>query len=394
MGYKQPLTKSHARLMTFIVCFMVIVAPLTIDEYAPSFPAMTHLLNTSIAWIQLSLSIFLVSFAVSQIIVGPLSDRFGRRRLIILNTPIFFIGSLLCIYANSISTLLIGRVLQGFGVGALGLSASAIIADVFSGDELNHVTSLFSIIYSFVPIAAPVIGGFLQDWFGWRANFVFIGLFALVAYVFFLFKLPETHPASKQHAINFSVLTKTYRAVLSHKKYMLSVITLLFIWSGVICFSVLAPFIIQNTFKYTAAQYGGFALFIGFGFMLGGIFNTILIKKNNKSNMTVGLSFSLISSILFFALCLGHNINVFSMIILSFLFMIGSGVCFPNVYAKALSAIPEYPGISNALIGAIMLIGTTIITAFITQVHAHQPISLSVTLLILCGVTTLLNRLH
>lgn len=159
-------------LLTFFCLMMVTPAPLSIDEYAPSLPAMVHALNGTQTLLQLSISIYMLAFAISQIVLGPLSDRFGRRPIIVWATPVFLVGTILCILSHSAPMLLVSRFIQGLGIGAFALTASSLIADVFSGDQLHRVTSMFSTTYSFVPIVAPVIGGYIQA--GKRILFLFL----------------------------------------------------------------------------------------------------------------------------------------------------------------------------------------------------------------------------
>ena len=166
---------------------MSIPAAVVLDQYAPSMPSMVNQLHTTTASVQLSISIYLLTCGISTLFWGPLSDRFGRRRITLVSMPIFLLGSLFCIFANHIGILLFGRAVQGIGVSSCSFLGAAIMSDVFEGRMLNRVSSYFSATYSLVPIIAPVVGGYLQKWYGWRMNFIFLFALILAFYLIFLF---------------------------------------------------------------------------------------------------------------------------------------------------------------------------------------------------------------
>ena len=366
-------SKHQAKLILLLALAMLIPPPLSIDEYTPSLPAMVDSLNTTNMMMQLSITLYMLSFALSQIFLGPLSDRFGRRKTTIWSLPIFFIGTALCAFAPTFHFLMIGRFIQGLGIGGCNMNASAILADSFEGAELNRATAYYSLTYSFVPIVSPLIGGYLQDFFGWRANFAFIFIFTALIYLLILFKLPETHTPDESHKLSVKNILQQFKSVLSSGAYLMSVLIMLLCWSMIISFSIIGPFLFQNVYGFSASQYGWLALLIGIGLLIGNYLNTQLLKRlPSKKIIELGLAVCLFGSFAMMCVVMLGFANAWTLLSCIMVVMIGSGWVFPNTYAVAASAVPEAKGVANALIGTLILIGAVIITAAISAMHAHS----------------------
>ncbi len=373
-----------SKLIIGLILLTNIIPPLSVDEYTPSLPPMMHALHTSIATLQLSVTFYMFTFAISQIICGSLADHYGRRVVLLANTPIFFIGSFFCIFASSVQLLILGRALQGFGVGALALTGPALMADCFKGTELNRVSGYYSTVYAFIPISAPIIGGYIQDYLGWRANFAFLLLLSIIIYFIFTLKLPETLPARARKEFSFRNSLNSYWEVLNCKAYMLSVACLVLTWSMFVVFSIMAPFLVQVRLGFSPSEYGLFALLVGLGFFVGNSINNFLIKNFSVTNiLQLGMIIMIVFSLLLLIFSLVGWVNIWSLMIPIFLIMVGSGLSFPHIYANAVSAVTKHAGVAGALIGSLILIGAVIITALITQLHAHSAVAIASVYLLL-----------
>ncbi|WP_131782647.1 multidrug effflux MFS transporter [Legionella gresilensis] len=380
-----------ASLFTTLIILTNIIPPLAIDEYTPSMPFMVSDLNTSVAQVQLSIIYYLLAFSISQLVCGVLSDYFGRRIVLLLSMPLFFLGSLFCIFTHNIGLLILGRILQGLGVGGIALTGPALMADCFDGPELTKVSSYYSLIYSFIPITAPVLGGLIQDYFNWRANFLFMFILSIFIYFIFYFKLPETNPRVPSKKLDLGNVLKSYLIILTHRSYMVSVIGLILTWSLFVVFSIMAPFIIEISLGYSASVYGAFAILVGLGFFVGNSINSLLIKKYSENFLLrVSLLSMLIFSIILLSLQLQNYINIYTIMIPVFFIMTAAGISFPHLYASAVGALPEYAGKAGSLIGSLILIGAVIINTIITDLRAHSSIDMAAVYLILSAINLLL----
>ena len=367
------MRKHSYHLMVFLVLITNIIPPLGIDEYTPSLPHMILPLNTTASMLQLSVTIYMLAFAISQIICGSLSDAYGRRPIILWTVPLFLIGSLICVFATSMDLLMLGRFIQGAGVGALALSGPAIMADSFTEAELPKVSGYYSTVYSFIPISAPVIGGFLQSIFNWQANFWFMLVLGIIIMAVFYIKLPETHPPEHRHPLSFSNVFKSYLNILSHRGYVFSVLAMTFVWSMFIIFSIMAPFLIQNKLGFQAHTYGLLALLVGLAFFAGNLLNNFLLKFTTANViLPLGMIAMTVFSVLFCVVASHVTLDIAAIMVPVIVIMIATGTVFGHLYANAVSAVPKSAGLAGALIGSIILLGTVIITYIISYLDEHS----------------------
>lgn len=384
-------------LLIILVLATNVIPPLSIDEYTPSMPYMLHVFGVDASIMQLTITFYLFAFFVSQVVGGILSDRFGRRTPLLLSMPIYLIGCAVAMFASQIHMLMLGRILQGLGVGICALTGPALMADCFKGKELTKVSSYYSTVYSFIPISAPILGGYIQEFLGWQANFAFMLLLGSIIYVFFFFKLPETHAPTEDHKLTLTNIWKGYSTVLANKPYMLAVTCLILIWSTFMIFSLMAPFIMQNRLGFSPSQYGLQALLVGLGFFVGNSINNFLISKlGSESLIFIGLMAMVVLSI-FLLLLTRVQVNAWTIMGPIFLIMVAAGISFPHLYGRAVSAATQYAGIAGALIGSLILAGAVIITFCITQFDAHSAFVLAALYLVLsllCLIINFFNKTH
>jgi len=171
------------------------IGPFTIDTYLPSFPALGRDLAATPAQLQQTLSVYFLTFAIMTLFHGTLSDSFGRRPVILASLVIYIVASIGCAAASDFGQLLLFRILQGTSAGAGMIVGRAVIRDSFEGHAAQRLMSLVTMIFGLAPAIAPVVGGWLQAWFGWEAVFLFLAGYGLLLLAVCWFKLPETHPA-------------------------------------------------------------------------------------------------------------------------------------------------------------------------------------------------------
>ncbi len=372
------MTSNTSKNITRIILIMVTIAPLAIDMYTPSLPSMSVDLHTTGAMMQLTVTAYLLTFSISQLFLGLFSDRFGRRPTLLCATPFFLLGSAICYFSSSVESVLIGRLIQGIGAGAFVMTCKTLIADCFEGRALHRMTSIYSIIYACVPVAAPLIGGFVQEYVNWEANFLIMFCLALAVYIFVYFKLPETHTPTEQHRLVLTKISKNYLYVLRNKRYMTAVCGCSLLRSAQMSFCIIAPFIVEYHLGFSPSVYGSMALIAGLGIMLGGVANTQLIKKfHPRVNIKVGLGITLISAIVFCLITSFLTLTLSLLIVPTFFLMFGSGIVYPIASSIGIAEIPELRGLSSALMGGLATFGVMLTTALLTSFHAQSPLTLA-----------------
>lgn len=245
--------------LIILISILSSVAPMGVDTYLPSIPEIAKYFDVNIHKVELSLSIFLIGFAIGQIFGGPISDRYGRRVGSIVGLLGYALFSFLIIFSSSIYELWIYRFLEAFFGGITVVNATAAVRDRFSGQEAAKVFSLIGMVRSLAPLLAPVFGAAIIHFFPWEGIFVFLTIYALIV-AFFIYKdLPESFTYTKQNII------ESYKLVLTHKKAMKAML--------VLAISFGAFFIIIAKTSYIYIEYFGiktdyFPLFFGINFII------------------------------------------------------------------------------------------------------------------------------
>src|SRR3954465_16083309 len=200
---------SSTVLQIAVLAVLAATGTLATNILLPSLPQMAASLKVSSAAVTSAITVFLAVFAVGQLGVGPISDRYGRRWPVLTGFAVFFVGSIWCALANDLPNLLVGRVIQAAGACATSVLSRAIARDLFTGPALARALTLVMIAQAAAPGFSPLLGGGLDYAFGWRSDFVFVGVFALVSALAYALVLGETHNATRI-PLNPLAITRTY----------------------------------------------------------------------------------------------------------------------------------------------------------------------------------------
>ncbi len=236
----------HPLLIAFVVAALSMLAPFTIDTYLPSFPAIAADFGASHAQMQQTMGVYLLAFAVTTLIYGPLSDGFGRRPVIIGALLLYVLGSVGAALSASIGGLLCWRVVQGLSAGAGVVVGRAMVRDVFSGHHAQRVLSQAMLIFALAPAIAPMIGGMLQDWSGWRAVFWFLALLGVSELLVIVWRAPETLPVERRHSLHPGKVADAYGRALRHKRFMGLVLAFALNFGGFFIYIAGAPVLLYD----------------------------------------------------------------------------------------------------------------------------------------------------
>jgi len=271
------LSPGKYRVATIVTYFIVPISGFGTDIYLPSMPAMAQELGLPQAQIQLTLSLFLVSYGLSQLISGSFLDTFGRRRLSLGALLIFSLSALATAWSNSIIIIYAMRCLQGLCVGFIVVAGRAFFSDIYEGDKKKNYLSLMTIVWSVGPIVAPFVGGYLEHSFGWRSNFYALAVYGLLLFVLqALFSgetIQERIPLSLGHVLD------NYRTILSARDYNYGILMLGLCYAMIMFFSLTGPFVIEHRMHFSPVVAGYVSLILGIAWMCGGFFGKWLIRK-------------------------------------------------------------------------------------------------------------------
>ena len=325
----------------------------------PSLPQMAVALKVSTAAVTSAITVFLAVFALGQLVVGPISDRYGRRWPVLAGFAVFFAGSIWCGLAQDLPGLLAGRVIQAAGACATSVLSRAIARDLFSGAALARAMALIMVAMAAAPGFSPLLGGALDHAFGWRSEFVFVAAFAAVAAASYGIVLGETH-RSTRIPLNPLAIAKNYLGLIADRRFLVPAATVSLIMGGLFAMFSAAPRVLIEGLHFTPIQLGlFFAGTVMIVFAAGMLATKLAPRFGLDRSIQGGLVAAATGSIAVLLL------SIFSPTFLPFLaamsvFLLGMGIVNPLGTAQALSPFGEKAGAASALIGFWQMMGAAI----------------------------------
>lgn len=372
--------------ITFLILFLMTLAQIGTDVYLPSFPAIKMTLLTTTALVQLTFSVFLAGFAVSQLIYGPLSDRFGRKPFLLIGVSLYFLTSIIAATTSSIYVLLIARTIQGMGAGACSVIPRAIMQDHFSGKELERINIYQSMSWSLVPIFAPLIGSYIQQYLGWRFNFIFLAIISLSALILII--MFKESIKEREASLTIRQVITHYRKVVFHNQFFANLVCAISIVSILAAFNVSAPILIQETLHLSSLQYGWSIFTVGMSFLIGALLNRFLITQGWLGNYiaSIGIGLVTIAALTLVTCAVFKNFNVWMLLFPIMIMQVGSALIFPNNSTKALKYFPNIAGKAAAVFGCSLFLGSTITSGIISVLPTKSLMPLSLVILTITGI--------
>ena len=250
------LTRRQRLVYVIVLGALTALGPFTIDLYLPAFPALQDDLGVSASAVQLTLTGTMIGFGLGQLIVGPWSDKVGRKLPLILSTLLHIAASVGVVFAPDITWLLVFRLLQGFGAAAGGVVAMAMVRDLFGGKPLVRMLSRLALVNGLAPVLAPVIGSQLLGIMDWRGVFWVLGAYGLVVVLAVALFIVETLPASNRHVAGHSTMRDRYRALFRDRVYLGAAIVGGMTFTGLFGYLSTSSFLFQEVYAFSAQEYG------------------------------------------------------------------------------------------------------------------------------------------
>ncbi|KQS66979.1 transporter [Modestobacter sp. Leaf380] len=350
-GTKPP--PGRAKLALTLGAF-VALGPLTIDMYLPALPTIAEDLATSSATVQLTLTGTLLGLALGQLVLGPLSDRFGRKRPLIAGTALHVVASLLVLIAPNIAVLGALRVLQGVGTAAGAVIALAVVRDLYTGRAAATLLSRLFLVIGAAPVLAPTLGGELLRYTSWRGVFVALAVYGLLLVLVVGAALPETLPPERRAAAGLGVTVRAYAGLFRDRVFVGLVVVAGLTMAGLFSYVSGASFVYQDEFGLDEQQFG---LLFGAGaiWLIGATqFNPLLLRRFQPQAILVGgLALAGAAGVVLLVLASTGTGGLFGVAIPIWVVLAGSGLALPNAPAIALSRHGESAGTAAAMLGAV-----------------------------------------
>ena len=375
--------------LALLLTTLVALGPLSTDLYLPALPTLTRDFSTSVADVQLTLSVFLAGFAMAQIAYGPLSDRFGRRPVLLAGLVIYLIASIACMFAPNIEALIAARFLQALGACAGPVLGRAIVRDVYGPAQAARVLAYISGAMAVAPMLGPVLGGWLTVLFGWRANFAALVLFSAVQGLATAMLLGESNAHKDPDATRLGRMAANFGALLAARQYRGYLLCFSFAYAGLFSFISGSSFVLINLHGLSPQWYGA-----SFGFVVAGyISGTLLsgrftLRLGTRRMVLIGALLAMLSGCVMAGLGLAGASSLWAILLPMFSYMIATGIVMPNAIGGALAPYPKMAGAASALLGFVQMSLAAVVG--IAVGHSYDQTSLPMAFAIaLCGVLVL-----
>lgn len=348
-----PATQGKRDIVFLIITAFLMMQPLSTDLYLASLPGLALTFAVPAATVQLTLSMFVVGFGLAQLIVGPLSDKYGRRPVVLAGVAVYVLASLACAAAPGIYGLIAARFAQALGCCTAVVIARAIVRDVYPPEQSVKVIAKASSWLALAPLTGPIIGSYLQVWYGWRAAFIVLSAFACLVWVLVWFKLSETNRQPDPKATAVSGLLRNFKIVLGHRNFWAYAIPGALSYGSIFAFISGSSLVLIKVLNLPTSWFGYCFAFGVSGYLTGTIVCRHLHKSiGDERAFLLGTTVSLSAGLLFLAMVLA-GIAHWSMIPpVMFLTMGAHGINFPITQSNAVAPFPQQAGTAAGLLGA------------------------------------------
>jgi len=380
--------------LSILLAIVVALTPFAIDMYLPAMPVMAVYFSTSIDQIEISLPLFLIGFALGQIIGGPISDNYGRKLIGIAGFSLFTVASVLILFAPTVESIWILRFVQAFGGGFGAVIAAAIVRDLYDGKDSAKIFTLIGLIMMVAPLIAPAVGALMLENFGWKSIFVVLAMYAVVQVMIIGLMLPETKTLRLMRGHQRAGPKQVYKMIIARRQSLGYLLCQAFVAGGMFAFLTEAAFMY---IEYYGVSTGNFPLLFGANILVMMFFNRLNAKLldhySSRQLLKLGLTVSLVSISLLLLLYATGTLSLWSNVLL-IMFTLGPlGIIGPNNMVSFLECFSRNSATANAVMGTFQFGLGAIVGLTVSVLHNGSLLPLF-SLMFLCAlIATLVLRI-
>lgn len=387
--------KNKNERMLFILTLgaLTMLGPMAIDLYLPALPAIAEDMGEPLSKIQFTLSAYTIGFALGQLLYGPLSDRYGRQKVMLPGLIGYIVTNILAAICTDANQLIVVRILQAMAGAAVMVTIPAMVRDMFPRQESAKALSSILLVMTVAPLLAPLLGGQILRFWGWESLFIFLAVLAFLAMGLALWRVPETLPEERRLVVPARELAATYLSVLRNRNAMGCILCHGFFFGGMFAFIAGSPFVYIELYGVDPESYG---LVFGLNIIAMGIMNMINIRLIGRMPLFGILrTGSMSAAVAAFALLLNAKTGNAGLagIVLPVVVYVGCiGLTGPNSNALALSHFPRSAGTANAMAGALRFSIGAATTAIVGLLHDGTAMPMAM-VMAGCGTLSVMSLL-
>ncbi|MFL6550856.1 MAG: multidrug effflux MFS transporter [Povalibacter sp.] len=369
-----PRSRTQTAFLILTLGILNALTPFTIDLYLPAFPQIAADLNSPVARMSLTVSVYFIGFALGQLLYGPLLDRFGRKPPIYVGLALYLIATAGCMTAHSFESLLFFRFVSALGGCAASVGAISMVRDYFPAKDGAKIFSLLMLVLSASPLLAPSIGSVLVGAFGWRTLFGVLAVLAVIDLALVAFILPKGYEPDHSIRLKLKPILRTFLEVLREPQFRVYVFSGSLSFAGLFVFVAGSPALFMQGFGVSANQFGLLFATLAGGMIAGGQLNHLLLR--NSSGKTVfhhALLVQMIVGAVLLAGTLTVGFGLYGTVALLFGFLLCAGITYPNAAALALEPFSKNIGSASSLLGFLQLGLGSVAAAFLGMLDDSGP---------------------
>jgi DHA1 family bicyclomycin/chloramphenicol resistance-like MFS transporter len=359
------MTLDNRKLIALLVALSAF-GPMSMSIYTPAMTTIGHALMATDEEVKLTLTTFLIGFSAGQILYGPLSDKYGRKPVLLVGAAVYTLMGLACAFAPTVQELIVLRIFHGLGVCSGAVMSRAIVRDTFGHHGSARVMSWISLGINIAPAIAPIMGGYLTAWFGWQSIFFVLALFGAIVFVVVLFGLRESNPYLGQSAGIWGTV-KQAGPMLVHRQFLGYALAIGFTFAAMFAYVVGSPFVLMNKLGLSSSAFAYWILTSVAGFTVGSYIATRTVNRLPLPVcIIIGLAIAAAGGVLMLVLSLAGHLSALSIVGPYFFVAIGSGLTMAPAMAGSVNQFPRQAGTASSLMGTLQMGGAAISTAIVT----------------------------
>ena len=390
------MPRPNPTALTALLALLTGIAPMSVDMYLASLPDIARNLMASDAQVQLTLSFYLVGFAIGQVIWGPISDRHGRKPILLTAISVFIAASIVCTIAPSTTVLIAARFVQAIGGAGMTVMARAVVRDVYEGLAVARELSRMTAVMALAPLIAPLLGGVLQTFFGWRANFVVLTAIGVSAALLVALLLPETLRSRAPEPVSLGSIFRSYRTFVRDRTFLAYSGLLICSFGGLFAWISASAFVLQNLYGLSAFDFGVAFAVGSVGYLVGTWIAAHIVARAGLDR-TLGLGCVAmagggVAGVL--ALMFGFS-SATALVLPVAVFLAGLGLALPQAQAGALLPFPERAGAASSLVGFLQQTAGAVVGAIVVHLLGQSAWPLAIGVAVMgCGALALWALTH
>lgn len=355
---------NNSRLILPILIPAASLGLLASSIYVPSIPDIGRELAVPVGLVQLTMTVFLMCYGIAMLVIGPLSDRFGRRHVLLAGILLCIAASLVCAAAPDIMTLIVGRAFQAFGGCAGVVIARAMVRDLFDREQVARAMAILAAAVTIVPIVGPVLGGYVHVWLGWRANFVIVALGGAILFAMVARRMPETNFNLQNQASLFRGLVSSFVTLLRARRFLAYALVTGCGGAAYYAFAAAAPVVFIERFHVSPDLYGVYAASASGGFMFGSVASSrFSVRMGADWFIRLGGWVQIGAGAAMIGLAAAGYGTPWAVVPPIFFMGVANGLYMPNAFAGGVSIQPQLAGAAAGLAGFVQMFGAGLATA-------------------------------